>query len=449
MKLFIKTLALVVVLNAGAWITPQEASAQVSVSFQLFYDELSPYGSWVEYQNYGYVWVPDVDREFSPYGTDGHWVFTDNGWAWVSDYSWGWAPFHYGRWAYDDSYGWLWVPHNEWGPAWVSWRRSPGYYGWAPMGPGISVEVSIGGGYRVPNERWIFVSDRDINRPDINRYYVDRSTNVTIIYNSTVINNTYFDNSRNTKYVAGPDRDDVQKVTGAAIRPVTIRENDRPGQTLSNDQLQIYRPRVQTSNTNDRKPAPSKLVNLKEVKPVSERRQGNQRRNENLPAKGKEQSSQPQNAKPPDNKVAGEQPRIVIPPDKNKIVEEPSQPANADPPGNKVAGEQPRIIIPPDKNKMFEELPPQPQDVKPFDKKGRDQQPRVFNSIDTNKNNEQPLGKQAAKPFGKKGKGQQPRIFNPIDTSKNIDQQSKSRDGRSRNKKSKGRDPQPPKSDKQ
>jgi hypothetical protein len=323
MKLFIKILVLVVVLNAAAWITPPKVSAQETVvSFQLFYDQLSPYGMWVDYPNYGYVWIPDVEREFSPYGTDGHWVFTVDGWMWVSDYPWGWAPFHYGRWAYDDSYGWLWVPNNEWGPAWVTWRRSVGYYGWAPMGPGISVEVSFGGGYRVPNERWIFVRDRDISRPDIYRHYVDQSTNVTIINNSTVINNTYTDKSRHTKYVAGPARDDVQRVTGTAIRPVTIRENDKPGQTLRNNQLQIYRPRVQTSNNNDHKPVPSKLVNLKEVKPVSERKLENRQRDLD-PTNNSRKNQQPESrdVKPSNSKGKEKQSQNVTAPSKKVTVQ--------------------------------------------------------------------------------------------------------------------------------
>lgn len=380
MKLLVKILALVVVLNAGSWITPQAATAQVSVSFQLFYDELSPYGMWVDYPNYGYVWIPDVGREFSPYGTDGHWVFTVDGWMWVSDYPWGWAPFHYGRWAYDDSYGWLWVPNNEWGPAWVTWRRSEGYYGWAPMGPGISVEVSFGGGYRVANERWIFVRDRDISRPDIYRHYVDRSINVTIINNSTVINNTYTDKSRHTKYVAGPAIDDVHRVTGKAIRPVTIREKDKPGQTLRNDQLQIYRPRVQMSNNNAHKPVPSKLRSLKEVQPVSERKSGNQRRKENLPTKGKEQSTKPPNAKPTGNKSTGEQPRISNSPSKNKSHEQPSQPQTVKPSDNKGRGQQPRIVNPTKKDQS-----PQPQDVNPSNSRGKEKQPQNVAPSDKNR----------------------------------------------------------------
>lgn len=395
MKQFIKILALAVLLNAGAMITPQKASAQgTDVSFQLFYDQLSPYGSWVNYQNYGYVWIPNVDRDFSPYGTNGHWVFTDDGWTWVSDYPWGWAPFHYGRWAYDDSYGWFWVPHNEWGPAWVTWRRSEGYYGWAPMGPGVSVELSFGGGYRVPNDRWIFVSERDINRPDIDHHYVDRSTNVTIINNSTVINNTYTDNSRHTKYVAGPARDDVQKVTSTTINRVTVRDNDKPGQTLSNDQLQIYRPQVQASNSKGQKPVPSKLVSLKALKPIS----------------GKTPGNQPQNANPPGNKAAGEQPRAVSPPDKNKSIAQPSQPRTVNPSVKKVRSQQPRVINPPVQ-------------------KAKNQQPRVVSPPDKNKNiNQQSKPKNVRSPNTKR---QSPQTTT------------------SPNKKGKVQESQPPKPDKQ
>jgi len=413
MKLFIKILALAAVLNAGALITPQKVSAQgTDVSFQLFYDQLSPYGSWVDYQNYGYVWIPNVDRDFSPYGTNGHWIFSDDGWTWVSDYPWGWAPFHYGRWAYDDSYGWLWIPQNEWGPAWVTWRSSEGYYGWAPMGPGISVEASFGGGYRVPNDRWTFVSDRDISRPDIDRHYVDRSTNVTIINRSTVINNTYTDNSRHTKYVAGPARDDVQKVSGTALKPVAIRDNDKPGQTLSNDQLQIYRPQVQASNSKNHKPVPSKLVSLKDVKPIS----------------GKTPGNQPQNANPPGNTAVGVQPRVVNPPAKNKSIAKPAQPQTVKSSVKKAKNQQPRVINPPDKNKSIAK-PAQPQTVKSSVKKAKNQQPRVVNP---------PVKKENANQQSK------PRNVRSSNTKRQSPQTTPSP-----NKKGKVPDSQPPKPDKQ
>ena len=65
------------------------------VSYQTFYDELSPHGRWIDYPQYGYVWVPNAGPSFRPYSTNGHWVWTDGyQWMWVSNYSWGWAPFH-------------------------------------------------------------------------------------------------------------------------------------------------------------------------------------------------------------------------------------------------------------------------------------------------------------------------------------------------------------------
>jgi hypothetical protein len=161
----------------------------------------------------------------------------------------------------------MWIPDTEWGPAWVSWRRSEGYYGWAPLGPGISINIAIGGGYNIPDEHWIFVKDRDIERRDINHYYVDKTKNVTIIKNSTVINNTYVDNSRHVTYIAGPNKDDVQKVTGKTVNPVFVKDNDKPGQKINKDELKIYRPQVKKTDKNGKEPVPAKVVPLEKGKP--------------------------------------------------------------------------------------------------------------------------------------------------------------------------------------
>jgi hypothetical protein len=119
----IKILSILIMLFIGASLAPKQASAQGGyVSMQVFYDELSPYGTWVFSNDYGYVWIPDAGPGFSPYASDGYWVFTNQGWTWVSNYSWGWAPFHYGRWYYDPYYGHMWIPGDEWGPGWVTWR---------------------------------------------------------------------------------------------------------------------------------------------------------------------------------------------------------------------------------------------------------------------------------------------------------------------------------------
>ena len=94
MKKKIRLIALALMLGIVAMIAPQKSDAQFSVNFQVFYDNLSPYGYWVDNPVYGYVWVPNVPRGFRPYATNGHWIFTEDGWTWVSNYPWGWAPFH-------------------------------------------------------------------------------------------------------------------------------------------------------------------------------------------------------------------------------------------------------------------------------------------------------------------------------------------------------------------
>src|SRR5450432_2270098 len=123
-----------------------------SISYQQFYDDLSPYGQWVDNPEFGYAWTPR-EAGFQPYYSNGHWAYTNYGWTWVSDYNWGWATFHYGRWFYDDLYGWMWVPGNEWAPAWVSWRQNSDYYGWAPLCP----RRRDGSYYEVQNDQWAFV----------------------------------------------------------------------------------------------------------------------------------------------------------------------------------------------------------------------------------------------------------------------------------------------------
>ncbi|MGC1389534.1 MAG: DUF6600 domain-containing protein [Bacteroidales bacterium] len=98
MKSIIKVSVLFLIIIASVIFTKQASAQQSNVSFQVFYDQLSPYGDWVNYPNWGYVWIPDAGPDFVPYSTNGHWILTDFGWTWMSDYSWGWAPFHYGGW---------------------------------------------------------------------------------------------------------------------------------------------------------------------------------------------------------------------------------------------------------------------------------------------------------------------------------------------------------------
>lgn len=221
------------------------------ISEQDFYDELAPYGTWVSDPQCGDVWIPDVAGDFRPYQTQGHWVLTEYGNTWVSEYPWGWATFHYGRWRYDDYYGWEWIPGYEWAPAWVSWRHGGGYYGWAPLTPGVSIDLSFGSNYRVPDSYWAFAPEAYINRPNIYNYYVPHTRVVNIIRNTTVINNTYYNGGR--RYIAGPRAADIQRYTHQRPRVYSINNASRPGTiNVQNNTVNIFRPAVR--RTGDARP---------------------------------------------------------------------------------------------------------------------------------------------------------------------------------------------------
>lgn len=238
---------------------PYQQYQDDDVTYQQFYDDLSPYGNWIMYPGYGYVWAPS-DMGFMPYQTNGRWVYTHVGWTWVSNYRWGWAPFHYGRWFRDQFYGWLWVPGYEWAPAWVAWRGGGGYYGWAPLGPRMSINISFGA---IPHNNWCFVPSRYVNSYRMDRYYVRPSRNVTIINNTTIINNYYngrggngrynnngYGNNR-VSYNAGPRIMDVERQTNQKIAPVRIVNRTSPGNSqIDRNQVAIYRPQVRETATN-------------------------------------------------------------------------------------------------------------------------------------------------------------------------------------------------------
>jgi hypothetical protein len=183
---------------------------------------LSPYGRWVRNPHYGSVWIPDVPRGFQPYSTNGYWEVTEYGNTWVSEYDWGWAPFHYGRWSHDDYTGWFWVPDYEWGPAWVNWRSGGGYYGWAPLGPGMNINVSI----NIPSFWWVLCRNATLPAPAGIRT-APTQRRVTHVYNQTVIVNNYY-RSNNRTYVYGPRRDEIERVSPGeacrSVRSMQVRE---------------------------------------------------------------------------------------------------------------------------------------------------------------------------------------------------------------------------------
>jgi hypothetical protein len=235
----IKLAGLMVVLFLSPFLS-HTTSAQpgVSVPIESFYDELAPYGQWIQHPGYGYVWLPNAGPNFQPYASAGHWVVTEYGNTWVSDYPWGWAPFHYGRWIFDQAFGgWLWIPGSDWGPAWVSWRSGNGYYGWAPLAPGWDINVNI----NIPAPYWTFVPQVYITSPNLYSYYLPRPQVINIYQNTTIINNYYRTNNR--AYVYGPPRGEIERYARHSVPVYRIDPMDRPGRSVvGNGSVGFYRP---------------------------------------------------------------------------------------------------------------------------------------------------------------------------------------------------------------
>jgi hypothetical protein len=175
--------SLTVSITAGS-LTP--AIAQVSEDFQF---ALEPYGRWRPHPRFGEVWVPTgVPRDWRPY-ENGHWVYTDEwGWYWVSEpaeQDWGWVTYHYGRWAFERRIGWFWVPGEEWAPAWVDWRYSNEYIGWAALPPDDLIDA-----YAAEPALWIFVPGRYMTAPRLRTYIVTPQRRATALRSTQLVNRT-------------------------------------------------------------------------------------------------------------------------------------------------------------------------------------------------------------------------------------------------------------------
>ena len=154
----------------------------------LFYEQLAPYGRWMDVSGYGYCWRPTLTTaRWKPY-VDGCWVWSSMGWTWQSNEPFGWATYHYGRWVNLSRHGWVWVPGSEWAPAWVSWRQSRDHVGWAPLPPDRG---SISGVYRdcdtqynLGPSSYTFITTNHFVQPSYTTYCAPVTQNTTIFQSS-------------------------------------------------------------------------------------------------------------------------------------------------------------------------------------------------------------------------------------------------------------------------
>lgn len=279
-------------------------------TYQTFYDQLTPYGNWINYPGYGYCWVPNnVDPDFAPYTTNGSWVYTDMGWTWVSDFAWGWGPFHYGRWFEDPTYGWMWVPGYDWAPAWVVWGDYGGYYGWACLGPHDILSPH----FRPRADQWHFCEHQYMGRHDVGQHVVhtdvvahnvDINTHISIIGHA----NTY----HQSVFFSGPKPAEVERFSGQKIQAVKINNVREPEQTkVNNNAVNIYRPNIVRNNT-QHNATPAKVNNVQNTQPIrpnNERPQNTNVQPRNVPATPERQQQPVQQWIPPRQNTQQVQPR--------------------------------------------------------------------------------------------------------------------------------------------
>ena len=231
-------------ISAGLHIGPS-GHARVDVGF--FYDDLASYGHWIQRPRYGWVWTPRVAvATWRPY-QDGHWVWTDLGWTWVSDEPFGWATYHYGRWYDDPDYGWEWVPGDEWAPAWVDWHAGDDYVGWAPLPPTIDFRPGVFLNVALAPEDFIFVPSRRFLEPRIAAFAVPR-WQCGQIYRGTR-NFTRYDRFNNQIVNTGFPVNRVQQWTGRRVPRYQVADlgwNERHrGARLAQNRLALFRPQVE------------------------------------------------------------------------------------------------------------------------------------------------------------------------------------------------------------
>ncbi len=218
--------------------------------------------------DYDYCWQPQVEEGWRPY-TNGGWIYTNAGWTWSSDEEWGWATDHYGRWMPTTEFGWLWVPGYEWAPAWVSWRKSDDYVGWAPLppeatwqpasgfGPSVDVNFSIGPEY------YNFCPVRHLGAPRLRPHIVPLRENVSIINNT--VNITKITNVNNVMiFNEGPDFTGISRRTEQPIRWARLerrwdvdREVVRAGEVrnrVEGDVFRVMAPRIERRSTREERP---------------------------------------------------------------------------------------------------------------------------------------------------------------------------------------------------
>ena len=250
---------------ADTVLAPESDDANIT----YFYQALAPDGRWQQVDDLGWCWQPRVavQADWRPYTNDGHWVWSDAGWFFESDYRWSWAAFHYGRWQHHERVGWIWQPGTEWAPAWVSWRESDNHYGWAPLPPDSHFESGVGFTFHNKHVGLAFdfgLSDRDYTFVPSDRFLetnlaivaLPRDRNRDVFRQTTIVNNTYVYNDNriinNGVSVRQVQQRTNRKLEAVAISDAKIRPGDAiRGEAREKNSIAVFRPKIQKAAPKD------------------------------------------------------------------------------------------------------------------------------------------------------------------------------------------------------
>lgn len=240
---------------------PPLAAQDDPVDFDYFYDNLAPYGDWIEVEDYGYCFRPFVayeNPEWQPY-SEGSWAETEAGWTWISEEEFGWATYHYGRWVYVDTF-WAWVPGYEWAPAWVSWRSGDEYVGWAPLPPEAhwsndrGFDASVDVIYDIGPRYYNFIPIRFFGAPNCRPHLLHHDRNLIIIRETTNITHITYRESNvriNRIYNGGPRYEDLNRASEHDIRRLKLTQHRDRGDErghhrdrIENDRFSVFAPSV-------------------------------------------------------------------------------------------------------------------------------------------------------------------------------------------------------------
>jgi hypothetical protein len=241
----------------------------------FFHSSLQPYGEWIEAQPGSMVWRPyDTPRQWRPY-VYGQWRWTDEyGWYWNSREPFGWITYHYGRWYDDDEYGWVWVPDDVWGPAWVDWRYSDDYIGWAPLPPSAVFDARSGirftAAWDAPVGEWNFVLYSAFGSPIYYRNLIGDRDVPHILHDGRHGSPYAMDGGRIMN--RGIERSMIERRGGFHVSSTPLHESNRPGERFvkSDRHLEVYRAtpsdvrsassRLETRNANRQNGAMGRLA---------------------------------------------------------------------------------------------------------------------------------------------------------------------------------------------